>query len=135
MEFPDEYTVGQMIFRSNASDGKVHGQFGTTSESPWPPQSGYVKYTGIGTPQIDHLYLRVRYSKHSPSSVPIRVFIDNEPTPRATFYPDDQGSWNQFAWTDVIDLGGVNSGIHSVKLDTDGQQYGVADLDIFTLTE
>ncbi len=135
MEFPDEYTVGQMIYRSNASGQQVHGQFGTTSGSPWLPKPGYVEYVGINMPQIDHLYLRVRYSKHSSSSVRIRVYIDNESTPRASFKPKDQMNWNQFTWTDAIDLGSVNSGIHSIKLDTDGQKFGVADLDIFALTE
>ena len=88
----------------------------------------------VNIPQIDHLYLKLRYSKYSPSSIPILIFIDDEPTPRAKFYPIDQGSWDQFAWTQPIDLGKIGSGAHSIKFATDGQQYGVADLDMFILT-
>jgi hypothetical protein len=131
-EYPDEGTVGQMILRSDASGSKVHGQFGTTVDSLWPAKSGYVKYNNINFPKIDQLYLKLRYSKFSPSPIPILIFIDDEP--RATLYPIDQGSWDKFAWTEPIHLGSVASGVHSIKFYTDGQQYGVADLDEFVLT-
>ena len=133
-EDPDEGNVGQMIWRSNASDSKVLGQFGTTTDSPWPAKSGEVIYDNISTPPIEQLHLKLRYSKYSSSSVPISIYIDNEPTPRAAFYPIDQGSWDQFAWTEPILLGNIGNGVHSLKFSTDGQQYGVADLDIFVLT-
>jgi DNA-binding CsgD family transcriptional regulator len=130
-EYPDENTVGEMIVRANASATKVHGQFGTVAA--WPPKPGYVKYNNINIPRIDQLYLKFRYSKYSPSSVPILIYIDDEPTPRATFYPIDQGSWDQLVWTEPILLGSVRSGVHSLKFFTEGQQYGVADLDVFVL--
>lgn len=133
-EYPDESTVGQLISRSNASGSKVHGQFGTTADSPWPAAFGEVKYTNINIPAIDNLYLKLRYSKNSSPSVPILVYVDDEQTPRATFYPADQGSWDRFVWTEPIPLGSIGSGIHSIKFSTDGQQYGVADLDEFVLT-
>jgi hypothetical protein len=133
-EYPDEATVGQMILRSTASDSKVHGQFGAASGSRWPAKSGHVTYKNIRTPRIDHLYLKLRYSKHSPSSVPILIYIDNEPTPRATLHPINRGSWDQFVWTRPIPLGNIGSGVHSIRFSTDGQQYGVADLDAFVLT-
>jgi DNA-binding CsgD family transcriptional regulator len=133
-EYPDEATVGQMIIRSNASNSKVHGQFGTTADSPYPEKTGYVTYQGIRLPQIDKLYLKLRYSKDSSSSVPILVFIDDEPVPRASIYPENQHSWNQFAWTEPIFLGSIQSGVHSIRFFTDGQQYGVADLDKLVLS-
>ena len=133
-EYPDEATVGQTITRSNASDSMVHGQFGATAEFPWPEQSGYVKYNSISIPEIDQLYLKLRYSKSSSSFVPILVYIDDEPVSRATLYPIDQGSWDQFVWTELIPLSDVASGIHSIKFSTDGQQYGTADLDTFVVT-
>jgi len=133
-EYPDEGNVGQMIWRSNASDSKVHGQFGTTTDSPWPAKSGEVIYDNISTPRIEQLYMKLRYSKYSSSSVPISIYIDNEPAPRAAFYPIDQESWDQFVWTEPILLGKIGSGIHSIKFSTYGQQYGVADLDKFVLT-
>ena len=123
-----------MIWRSNATSSKVHGQFGTIADSPWPPKSGYVKYNNIDIPQTDHLYLKLRYSKYSPSFAPILIYVDDEPTPRATLYPKNQGDWNNFAWTEPILLGSVGSGVHSIKFYTDGQEYGVADLDKFVLT-
>jgi hypothetical protein len=132
-EYPDEYTIGQMIWRSNASGTKVHGQFGTLGSSPYPAQSGYVKYTGIRLPKSDQLILKLRYSKYSSSSVPILIFLDDEPTPRASFYPTDLGNWDRFAWTEPILLGDVAAGDHSLIFSTEGQQYGVADLDVFII--
>ena len=131
-EYPDEVTVGQVLQRSNASNQMVHGQFGTVPA--WPSRSGYARYDNIQTPQIDHLYLRLRYSKYSSSSVNILVYLDDEPDPRAAIRPVDQGDWDKFVWTDAIDLGSVKRGTHTIKFFTQGQEYGVADLDQFILT-
>ncbi len=133
-EGPDESTVGQMIWRSNASGSQVHGQFGSVATTPWPAKSGYVRYNNIPIPPTDRLYLTVRYSKHSPSSVPILIYLGYEQTPRATFYPTDQGDWNRFVSTEPLLLGGVGSGVDSIKFYTAGQDFGVADLDMFVLT-
>ncbi|MDI6735353.1 MAG: choice-of-anchor Q domain-containing protein [bacterium] len=132
-EYPDEWTVGGMIWRSNASESKVHGQFGCEGSPPYSGKAGYVKYKNINLPGSEHLYLTLRYSKNSSSSVPIRVYLDEETTPRASFYPVNQGNWNSFTETAAIDLGAVTTGIHSIKFETNGQQYGVADLDKFTI--
>ena len=131
-EHPDQYTVGTTISRSNASGQEVHGQFGTDPDSGYSAQSGYVKYAGIDMPRLDDLYLAVQYSKHSPSSVPIEVRINDEP--RATFTPTDMESWNAFTSTNEIHLGSVDSGTYTVTFYTEGQTYGVADLDKFILT-
>jgi hypothetical protein len=63
------------------------------------------------------------------------VFLDDEVAPRVSFVPQNQESWNMFAWTTAIDLGLISAGLHTVKFYTDGQQYGVADLDKFILSE
>jgi DNA-binding CsgD family transcriptional regulator len=131
-EHPDEYTVGSVLQRSSASDEMVHGQFGVIPA--WPAQPGYVKYDNIKTPNADHLYLKLRYSKYSSASVPILVYLDDELTERAAIPLIDQGGWDKFVWTDVIDLGSVERGVHSIKFYTDGQEFGVADLDKFILT-
>jgi hypothetical protein len=130
-EYPDEETVGQMLERSNASGLKVHGQFGTVPA--WPAKSGYVRFDSIPIPQTDSLFLALRYSKYSSSSVPILIYIDDELTPRATFVPIDQGDWNRFTWTEPILLGSVELGLHSLRFATDGQEFGVADLDRLVL--
>jgi hypothetical protein len=135
-ENPSTYTVGQMIFRSNASNNRVHGQFGATPNGA--ARSGYAKYGSINIPELDHLYLMLRYSKYSASEVPVEVYLDDETTPRATLFLENQESWNKFSWkilgpTDVIDLGSVISDTHSIKFYTDGQKNGVADLDKFVL--
>jgi hypothetical protein len=130
-EYSDEQTVGQMLERSNASGLKVHGQFGTVPA--WPAKPGAVQFNNINVPQTDSLFLALRYSKYSSSSVPILIYIDDESTPRATFIPIDQGDWNSFTWTEPILLGSVESGFHSIRFSTDGQEYGVADLDRFVL--
>jgi DNA-binding CsgD family transcriptional regulator len=134
-ERPDESTVGQMISRSNASGKEVHGQFGTTGSPPWPARSGYVLYKNIRIPSLDQSYLLLRYSKNTPSSVPILVTLDGETSARATIYPVDQHDWDQFSWTQPIPLGRIEGGVHSIQLSTDGQQYGVADLDRLILTD
>ena len=79
--------------------------------------------------------MNLRYSKYSPPTVPILIYIDYKLAPRATIQPVDQGDWNQFTWTEPILLGNVSAGVHSIRFYTDGQQYGTADLDKFTLTE
>ncbi len=133
-ENPDEATVGQAISRSNASALTVQGQFGANSSAGWPAQSGYVRYTNIKIPQDFELILMVRYSKNSPSTEPISIYLDNEVEPRASFHPADQGDWNSFTWTEPISLGNVQSGVHSLMLITYGQQFGVADLDKIILS-
>lgn len=133
-EYPDHSTVGKTIGRSNASGSNVHGQFGTADISPWSAQAGSVVYKNISTPKVEQLYLKIRYSKNSPTSVPILIYIDDEQNPRAAIYLKDQRDWNQFAWTEPIYIGSIESGVHSIRLATDGQQYGVADLDKFVLT-
>jgi DNA-binding CsgD family transcriptional regulator len=131
-EYPGESTVGLVLQRSSASEEMVHGQFGTVPA--WPAQPGYVKYDNISIPHADHLFLKLRYSKYSSSSVPILVYLDDELEQRAAILPIDQGSWDKFVWTAAIDLGSVERGVHSIKFYTDGQVFGVADLDKFTLT-
>jgi hypothetical protein len=131
-ERPDESTVGQTLERSNAFGGQVHGQFGTTPGTDWPAKPGYVTYK-LALPQADQLYLRLRYSKHSLPSVPILIYLDDEPAPRASRYLVDQGDWDEFVWTESIPLGSIGRGAHPIRFYTDGQQYGVADLDRFVL--
>jgi hypothetical protein len=63
------------------------------------------------------------------------LIVDDEPNPRAVLNLVDQDDWNQFTWTASIALGRIAGGTHSLKLSTAGQQYGVADLDTFVLTQ
>ncbi len=133
-ENPDEATVGQMIWRSNASGSQVHGQFGAGGQSPWPAKAGSVTYRTIEIPALDQVYLKLRYSKYSSVSVPIRIYLDNESEPRAVLNLIDQGDWNNFTWSAPVPLGKVEGGIHTIKFSTEGQQYGVADLDTFVLS-
>jgi hypothetical protein len=132
-EYPSAYTVGQTLERPHASQGKVHGQFGCLSAGPWSPKAGSVTYDDLPLPRTDDLVLRLRYSKYSAPSVPILISLDDERLPRATLYPRDQGNWDQFAWSDTLALGAVAEGRHTLRFTTDGQQYGVADLDLFVL--
>lgn len=133
-EYPDKNTGGQTIGRSKASGKLVHGQFGAMDVEPWPGTAGEVIYENISLPGVEQLYLRLHYSKNSSSSVPILVYLDDEKTPRASIYPQNQGDWNRFAWTDPVFLGSVESGVHTLTFSTVGQQYGIADLDRFVLS-
>ena len=130
-EFPDEATVGRMIYRGNAVESRVHGQFGCEGTSGWPAKSGYVKYNDINMPQMDDLGLILRYSKNSPPSVSIEIYIDDEL--RASFVPTRTWDWNTFTSTTRLPLGSVDHGLHSIMFSTVGQRYGVADLDEFAL--
>jgi len=129
---PDDHTVGHTIARSNATQQEVHGLFGAAQA--WPRQPGFVRYNNIHVPKTNVLYLKLRYSKHSPASTPISIYLDHESTPRASFMPEDQESWNRFTWSSPIALGKVTRGVHSITFHTEGQEYGVADLDRFILT-
>jgi len=133
-EFPDEFTTGQDIDRSNASGTKVHGHFGSINDAPWTAQPGFVKYYSIEIPKSSELYLQITYSKYSRTSVPILIFIDNEAQPRKSIYPSNQDNWNTFARTAWIPLGKIKKGIHAIRFETNGQDFGVADLDKFILT-
>jgi serine/threonine protein kinase len=133
-ESADRSTVGTPIQRSGASGGWVYGQFGSAGAEPWPAQPGSVTYANMTLLAVDHLLLQVQYSKNTPASVPILVYLDDEPSPRAIFNLIDQGSWDMFALTEPIDLGQIATGAHSITFFTDGQQFGVADIDKFVLT-
>jgi hypothetical protein len=134
-EGPDEATVGQTITRANASGAAVHGQFGAAGAPPYPALKGQVIYRDIPTPRLAHAYLKLRYSKDSPASVPIMVFLDDEIHPRGSLPLVDQHSWEAFAWSEPLDLGELAPGEHTLKLYTVGQPYGVADLDQLSLTD
>ncbi len=110
-----------MVERVNASASQVHGQFGTTDSPPWSAAPGFVKYTNIRTPHLQRLYLLFRYSKNSPATAPLEIFLDGEPFPRASIYLLDLQDWDKFAWTVPIDLGEVSGGVHSLKFSTEGQ--------------
>ena len=133
-ENPDESTVGQTMTRSNASGALVHGQFGTTGAAPWPAMAGYVIYENIRIPQHGRLYLLLRYSKNSPAEAPLAITLDDEPYPRARITLLDLHDWEKFNWSVPIDLGEVSRGVHAIRLSTEGQPYGVADLDRLRLT-
>lgn len=133
-EFPNDFSTGEILDRSNASEKKVHGQFGSQSTSPWSAQPGFVLYNKINIEQSGPLYLQICYSKFSKSSVPMQITIDEEATPRESIYPIDQGDWNKFICTEWIALGEITKGLHSIKFFTNGQEFGVADLDKFILT-
>lgn len=132
-EGPDEYSVGQTTQRTNASELKVHGQFGCENSDPWTARAGYVEYNIPELCSGCPIYLVLRYSKSSPSMAPIMIYLDEETQPRAVFTPNNQESWNEFTETEMIDLGQITVGAHTIKFVTDGQQYGVVDLDKFTL--
>src|SRR5262245_8464438 len=134
-EYPDNFSVGMMIYRSQASEEKVHGRFGAIDQPPYEAKSGYVEYQRINLPDVQNLKLTIKYSKNSDSSVPIEIYIDHESKPRSSFFPKNQKDWDRFAWSDELLLGKVISGLHSIKFVTKGQQYGVADLDQFILKE
>ncbi len=131
-EEPDEYTVGQTVQRTNASELKAHGSFGCNASEPFSYKAGHVIYNEIELDDADHLYLVLYYSKHSESTTSIEIYLDNEL--RATFIPENQGDWNKFTQTQPIDLGPITASTYTIKFSTDGQQYGVADLDRFSLS-
>jgi hypothetical protein len=133
-EYPDWSGTGQLIARGHASALNVHGQFGAANEPPWAAQPGYAIYKNIRVPQRMAVTMQLRYSKNTPASVPIQIFIDEQTAP-ITLYLPDQGDWDKFTDTERIDLGELDSGAHTIKIFTAGQQYGVADLDKITLAK
>ncbi len=132
-ELFDAASTGKPGDRAAASAAKAFVQFGCRDEPPCTAQGGQVRYDGLALPETEHLWISVRYSKHGAPAASIKVFLDDEEAPRAAFTPGDQGSWNDFSWTDPLDLGRIPGGIHSVRFSTQGQSNGVADLDKFVL--
>ena len=96
------YTIGQLIYRSNAMNKKVWGSFGTTYIGPGnsPAQPGWVRYAGINLK--NDTYIKVRYSRYQdlPDDIPIQIYVNDEL--RASFQPIDQRSWNTFTSTEWI---------------------------------
>jgi hypothetical protein len=118
------------VYRGNAcaSQKKVLGYFGAGQYALGKP--GFVRYA-VSVPQAGNLYLRIRYSKHSDACCAIDIYVDDEL--RASFTPGSTGDWNRFAcWRGS--LGAVAGGAHTLTLVTQGQTYGVADLDVFSAT-
>jgi hypothetical protein len=122
-EMPDEATVERTIRRSNASGLLVHGQFGTLDVTGCPPQSDDVKNGLPSSVQTDYIWLQLRYSKASLAGTATLVYFDDEPTPRASIYPDRQVNWDTFAWLGPVDLGAVGAGEHVLRFYTEGQQW------------
>lgn len=96
----DSSTVGKEIWRSNAKDLTVWGQFGTIERANYPQKSGSIWFFNISGKGIN--YIKIRYSKHSDSTVPIQIFINNKK--QAEFIPKNQANWNKFAETDWIKI-------------------------------
>lgn len=130
----DTASVGRPGDRSAASGAKAFLQFGCRNDAPCAAQAGDVQYGKLELPAAEHLWISLRYTKHSQAHASIRIFLDDEPVSRAELVPEDQGDWNSFAWTDPVDLGAVSAGTHSLRFATEGQLNGIADLDKFVLT-
>jgi hypothetical protein len=78
-------------------------------------------------------FFQARYSDTVPGDV-IDVYLDG--TRKGNFNTDDSGNWNGFIWDDeIIDLGGITSGAHTITLrvaEGGGGPSGV-NLDVFRL--
>lgn len=90
-EFPAEATVGIPIFRGNASNDLVWGQFGSGE--------GTVQYNNVAG--MGKVYIRIRYSRrHFLEAPPVDIYINNEL--QASWVPEDTDDWNNFKVTDWI---------------------------------
>lgn len=125
---------GQMIGRASASAELVHGNFGCETTGNFESAIGEVFYQGLSIPAKEKVYLKIRYSKNSPSKSPINIYLDGNSTPLASFIPVNQIDWDKFVWSESIALGTLTEGPHTLIFKTEGQKYGVADLDVFTLS-
>ena len=100
LENPSQYNVGQLTFNSNALGGRAWAEFGSISTPPWAAKPGHVTYQeieGIGT-----VYVKIQYSKHSPSTTPIEIYLDD--VKKNDFTPVNQNSWDRFVKTDWIPI-------------------------------
>ena len=139
----DTASVGKPGDRSSASGTKALLQFGCREEPPCTPQAGHVPCTPqaghvqfgkLEVPEAEHLWISLRYSKNGEPGASIQIFLDDEKGARTELTPEDRGSWNDFAWSDPMDLGAVRAGTHRLRFSTAGQLNGVADLDKFVLS-
>jgi len=75
-------------------------------------------------------FFQARYSDSVPGDV-IDVYLDG--TRKGNFKTDDSGNWNGFIWDDeIIHLGVITSGAHTITLRVGGGSSGV-NLDVFGL--
>ncbi len=79
----------------------------------------------------DNVKFKIRYSDDVAGNN-IEVYLDN--VLKGTFVTDNTGGWNDFEWdSEIIDLGPVSSGAHTIKLRVaTGGSYGV-NLDVFKI--
>lgn len=129
------FNIGKAIGRGNASGEIVHGQFGCGPEPDHDAKPGSIEFAGISVPAGGDLLIRITYSKNSPETTPIQIFVNEEGDPRASFTPKSTGDWNKFTSTGDIMLGTVSNGIYKLTFYTEGQKWGVADLDRFVLCQ
>ncbi|NRB46872.1 MAG: T9SS type A sorting domain-containing protein [Saprospiraceae bacterium] len=92
-EFPGAATVGLPIFRGNASNDLVWGQFGSSEGGVW-----YNNVAGSG-----EVFIRIRYSRrHFMEAPPVEIYVNNEW--QASWIPEDTDDWNNFQFTDWIPI-------------------------------
>lgn len=135
-ESPNLFTTGKLIYRSNASRGMVSGNLGGDYDALngiGKAKSGYITYQGLEMESKEKVYIKFRYSKNTDPEEAIEVYIDDEPSPRASFLPKSTNDWNDFVWSAPVLLGKLEEGLHTLTLKMKGQIYGIMDLDQITL--
>ncbi len=115
---------------SNASAGtSLH--IGSDVEEPSAGIGDEVVYNINVDHTSNDVILKIRYSDDVAGNV-IEVFLDD--MLKGTFTTDDTGLWDDFAWdSELIDLGSIGAGTHTIKLRVaTGGSWGV-HLDAFVL--
>jgi len=101
-ENPTGSSVGSKINRTHANDGYVWGQFGCEAIPDYLIKAGEVWYTDNGIPAYGPLYIKIQYSKNTPATVPIEIFIQEDK--KTEFTPANTGNWDTFTSTDWLEL-------------------------------
>jgi len=117
---------------SNASAGRTF-HFGSDSADPLHGVGDTAVYNFNVDWTSDNMVFKVRYSDDVAGNV-IEVYLDD--VLKGTFTTDDTGTWEDFSWdAEVIKLGTINAGSHTIKLCvTTGGSWGV-NLDAFVLAK
>jgi len=121
---------GGLDFKGNASNCSCLGNH-------WGNNSDYVKYSINMSEDTENLLFKMRYSdkfNDDNNANHIRIYLDEEL--KGELFTKDTYSWNEFLWSDQVDIGCISAGMHELNITSEnGGQWNCVNLDCFKLID
>ena len=122
----DEQYGGGLDYKENASNYSCLGNH-------WGNNSDYVKYSIDISEDTENLLFKMRYSdkfNNDNNANHIRIYLDEEL--KGELFTKDTYSWNEFLWSDQIDIGCISEGMHELNITSEnGSEWNCVNLDCF----